>query len=328
MATTSGLPLPSCPEWTMYIVSDCITCILCTMDFCILYRQSGKKYKFVLVLKVVSAVFVRRCLSYQFGFALWLALCVTKELQVETLYGNCGIAEASLLWTLWHDGITEWMQSSSLACPWSGENLKSIYMTVASASLVKGMNNKDKQHLIYSSILSAIWQVPHSDEIAVPVSTELRDFVEAKRNSSTCDDDKEADAEHKALDLHLSRPSPYSLSESKDLNRDLNLPKQSSELLPFRLQDQNFLKSSKSASLKPSVPKKKQNSLKCSQTLGDLAMTLRASFVTLRAWKWHRELLFTTGLSAYHSRERRMFIDSWKTTFNCVLHNVHIYPYM
>uniref|UniRef100_A0A0K2UAY3 Putative LOC100197081 [Hydra vulgaris] n=1 Tax=Lepeophtheirus salmonis TaxID=72036 RepID=A0A0K2UAY3_LEPSM len=75
----------------------------------------------------------------------------------------------------------------------------------------KGFNKKNKRYMTYPSIYSEIRPVPHSDEIAVPVFTKLADI-----------DDE---VNYTPLGSLFSQP------ELNDLIRDLNLPKQSAELL-------------------------------------------------------------------------------------------------
>ena len=63
---------------------------------------------------------------------------------------------------------------------------------------VKGFNKKNKQHLHYPSIPSAIQPVPHSDQIPVPVFTKLPSIDENQLSSSTSsatsDEEKECEA--------------------------------------------------------------------------------------------------------------------------------------
>ena len=110
---------------------------------------------------------------------------------------------------------------------------------------VKGFNKKNKQHLQYSNIHSATRPIPHSDKVLVPIFTKLPDIDEDPLRSSTSstnsdDDDEEQDIAHEAW--NADRVSLYSQSELNDLIRDLNLPKQSAEVLASRLQKKHLLK--------------------------------------------------------------------------------------
>ena len=76
--------------------------------------------------------------------------------------------------------------------------------------------------------------IPHTDKVPVPIFTKLSDINEDQLRSSTSstnsdDDDKEQNIAHEA-----SNAGPVSLcsqSELNDLIGDLNLPKQSAEVL-------------------------------------------------------------------------------------------------
>ena len=87
--------------------------------------------------------------------------------------------------------------------------------------------------------------IPYSDKIPVPIFTKLPDINENQLRSSTSstnsdDDDDEQDIAHEAW--NAGRVSLYSQSKLNDLIRDLNLPKQSAEVLASRLQEKHFLK--------------------------------------------------------------------------------------
>ena len=88
--------------------------------------------------------------------------------------------------------------------------------------------------------------IPHSNKVPVPIFTKLSDIDEDQLRSSTSstnfddDDDEEQDIAHEAC--NAGRVSLYRQSELNDLIRDLNLPKQSAEVLVSRLQEKHFLK--------------------------------------------------------------------------------------
>ena len=84
---------------------------------------------------------------------------------------------------------------------------------------VKGFNKKNKQHLQYPNIHSAMRPIPHSDEVPVPIFTKLPDIDEDQLRSSTSssnsDDDEEEDIAHEAW--NADRVSFYNQYELNDL---------------------------------------------------------------------------------------------------------------
>ena len=93
--------------------------------------------------------------------------------------------------------------------------------------------------------------ISHSDKVPVPIFTKLPDIGEDQLRSSTSstnsdDDDEEQDIAYEAW--NDGRVSLYSQYELNDLMRDLNLPKQSAEVLAFRLQEKHLLKADSSVS--------------------------------------------------------------------------------
>ena len=92
--------------------------------------------------------------------------------------------------------------------------------------------------------------IPHSDKVPVPIFTKLpninEDQLRSSMSSTNSDDDEEQDIAHEAW--NAGRVSLYSQSELNDLIRDLNLPKQSAEVLASRLQEKHLLKSGTSVS--------------------------------------------------------------------------------
>ena len=100
----------------------------------------------------------------------------------------------------------------------------------------------------------------------------------------------------------------YSQSELNDLIRDLNLPKQSAEVLASRLQEKHLLKAGTSVSF---YRNREENLRKYFQFDGQLVYCTDVE-----------RLLLAMGLSAYRSNDWRLFIDNSKRSFKCVLlHN-------
>uniref|UniRef100_A0A0K2T3Q7 Putative LOC100197081 [Hydra vulgaris] n=1 Tax=Lepeophtheirus salmonis TaxID=72036 RepID=A0A0K2T3Q7_LEPSM len=100
---------------------------------------------------------------------------------------------------------------------------------------VKGFNKKSKLYMTYPCISSAIRPVPHSDEITVPVFTKLADIDDEAHTSVDDDDEEDTDENYKPLGSLFGQPFLYSQPELNDLNRDLNLSKQSAEFLASKL---------------------------------------------------------------------------------------------
>ena len=157
--------------------------------------------------------------------------------------------------------------------------------------------------------------IPHSDKVPVPIFTKRPDIDEDQLRSSTSstnsdDDDKEQDIAHEAW--NAGRVSLYSQSELNDLIRDLNLPKQSAEVLVSKLQEKPLLKADTSVSF---YRNREEKLRKYFQSDGQLIYC-----------KDIEGFLLAMGLSAYCSNERRLFIDSSKRSLKCVLlHNDNLY---
>jgi hypothetical protein len=101
---------------------------------------------------------------------------------------------------------------------------------------VKGFSKKNRHGIQYPNLASAIRPVPHCDEIKVPVPpTSLQ---EESSDSSSNSSKEDADDEYAFTD---SKPKLMSQDDLDDLVRDLDLPKESAELLGSRLHERNFL---------------------------------------------------------------------------------------
>ena len=153
--------------------------------------------------------------------------------------------------------------------------------------------------------------IPHSDKVPVPIFTKLPVIDENQLRSSTSstnsdDNDDEQDIAHKAW--NAGRVSLYNQSELNDLIRDLNLPKQSAEALASRLQEKHLLEAGTSISF---YRNREEKLRKYFQSDGQLVYCTDVE-----------GLLLAMGLSAYHSNDWRLFIDSSKRSLKCVLlHN-------
>ena len=101
-----------------------------------------------------------------------------------------------------------------------------------------GINKKKRKSLIYPNLPSTLRPVAHCDELPIPVFKELPDVPNENldMNFEEQDDLNDNDFVRKS-----SAPIFFNQKELSDLSRDLNLSKESSELLAFRLNDQNLL---------------------------------------------------------------------------------------
>ena len=177
------------------------------------------------------------------------------------------------------------------------------------------MNKKNKQHLEYRNIHSAIRPIPHSDKVPVPIFTKLPDIDEDQLRSFTSstnsdnDDEEEQDIAQEAW--NAGRVSLYIQSELNDLIQDLNLPKQSAEVLASRLQEKHLLKGGTSVSF---YRNREEKLRKYFQSDGQFV------------YFTDDEGLLAMSLSAYRLNEWRLFIDSSKRSLKCVLlHNGNQY---
>ncbi len=96
-----------------------------------------------------------------------------------------------------------------------------------SALNLKGINRKNRQTLVYRNLASATRPVPHSEELPVPIFSVLPQITLplTEKHSSPEDDTRDQDFSIEAL------PQLFSQVELNDLVRDLNLSKNSAELL-------------------------------------------------------------------------------------------------
>jgi hypothetical protein len=96
---------------------------------------------------------------------------------------------------------------------------------------VQRHNKKSKKQIVYPSIPSAIMPVPHGNDLPVPLlPAVLKNIAEY---------DVEGDDIYRPEDDFT--PQRFSQTELNDLVRDLNLPKESAELLGSRLKSKHLL---------------------------------------------------------------------------------------
>ena len=115
-----------------------------------------------------------------------------------------------------------------------------------------GYNKENRKNILYPSIPSATRTIPHSDENPVPVFKELLDIPisgaylapdPVPEELTESDSDTESLDNDNDIDYHecSSEPNRFNQYYLSDLIRDLNLPKESAELLASRLKEINFL---------------------------------------------------------------------------------------
>ncbi|KAI6650813.1 Nuclear pore complex protein [Oopsacas minuta] len=106
---------------------------------------------------------------------------------------------------------------------------------------ISGFNAKTKSLIKYPNLHSAIRPVPHSIDVPVPKFTNL-DFISEIDDCETRDSLIREDEDFIPCVLSRSNsPQLFNQSELNDLARDLDLPKESAELLGSRLKEKNLL---------------------------------------------------------------------------------------
>ena len=102
---------------------------------------------------------------------------------------------------------------------------------------LKGINCKNKHHVQYLNVLSAIKPIPHDPDLPVP---EPVGNIEYSSNSEHSDMTVVArDNAYKPEEDN--QPVPLMQAELNDLTQDLNLSKESAQLLGSRLKEPNLL---------------------------------------------------------------------------------------
>ena len=101
------------------------------------------------------------------------------------------------------------------------------------------INKKKRKSLIYPNLSSALRPVAHCDEIPISVFKELANVPNENLDVSFEEQD---DLNDNDFVPKSSEPILFNPEELSDLIRDLNLSKESSELLASRLNDRNLLR--------------------------------------------------------------------------------------
>ena len=171
---------------------------------------------------------------------------------------------------------------------------------------VMGINRKNRTTLEYPNLPSAMRPTPYSEEIPVLVFED----TSIEESSSSQDETQSIATTDDASfpDDNDEQPKLFSKNELNDLVRDLNLPKDSAELLASRLKDKNMLNGKVKVSF---FRTRHQEFLR--YFAQEKELVYRNDIV---------ELLKHLGVPEYKSEDWRLFIDSSKRSLKCVLlHN-------
>ena len=105
-----------------------------------------------------------------------------------------------------------------------------------------GFNKKYRKCIQYLSVPSAVWPNPLDEHIPVPIFKGLleEDNCESSTGSTSSDEYEISDEE---FDSSCTVPQRFNQAELSDLLRDLNLSKESSEVIVSRLKEKNVLES-------------------------------------------------------------------------------------
>jgi hypothetical protein len=104
---------------------------------------------------------------------------------------------------------------------------------------VAGFTSKNKQHISYPNLPSAMRPVLHSDDLEVPVPPQC--WTMDEDDSESLDGGEVRQDSDKDFSDQSDGPHLINQSELNDLVRDLNLSKLQAELLGSRLQKWNLL---------------------------------------------------------------------------------------
>lgn len=174
---------------------------------------------------------------------------------------------------------------------------------------VAGFTSKNKKHISYPNLPSAIRPVLHSDDIEVPVPPQCGTIDED--DSASVDDAEVEQDSDKDFSVQSDGPHLINQSELNDLVRDLNLSKVQAELLGSRLQQWNLLDHDTRISLRT----RHASLLSFFKMEGDLCYCSDVN-----------GLLLALGVE-HDPTEWRLFIDSSKLSLKAVLlHNGNVYP--
>lgn len=177
---------------------------------------------------------------------------------------------------------------------------------------ITGINRNNRSKWTYPDLDSARRPCPHSDEVPIPAFSCLPELSENESHMSVDTQANRSDESDSDFVGPSTAAQNFNQHELNDLIRDLNLSKESSELLASRLKEKNLLESGTKITFyrnreKNLLPFFSENNklVFCSDIEG---------------------LLKEIGLPGYVKSEWRLFIDSSKRSLKCVLlHNGNKY---
>lgn len=166
---------------------------------------------------------------------------------------------------------------------------------------VRGFSKKNKNKIVYPSPPSALRPVPHGEGLPVPKPPSVLPASDSSSDSAECLSDVDFRVEQD------NSPKLMSQADLDDLVRDLNLSKDSAELLASRLQERNLLSPGTSVTLYRSREKSYVKYFAAENQL---------------VYCSNIEGLITEMGAAYAASDWRLFIDGSKRSLKAVLlHN-------
>ena len=105
---------------------------------------------------------------------------------------------------------------------------------------VSGMTSKTRSFIQYPNLPSALQPISQSNELPVPVFKAL-EIPDSESDFVPTEDTKDIDEEFDAPGRFGGIPQLFTQADLNDLVRDLDLPKNSAELLASRFKDRNLL---------------------------------------------------------------------------------------
>lgn len=135
----------------------------------------------------------------------------------------------------WRNKTRKSMPSGVPMVWWEGkDHITDCYFCMTK---LQGINHKNKHHVQYPDVPSAIKPVPHGPGVPVPEPDVNMDLSSDPESSDAANADESGAYEPAEGD----RPVPLSQAELNDLTRDLNLSKESAQLLGSRLRERRLL---------------------------------------------------------------------------------------
>ncbi len=167
------------------------------------------------------------------------------------LYFDCAVGEQDKTWAphiccvRCSSGLYTWVKTGRglpFAIPmiWreQQDHLSDCYFCAFS---IKGISDKNRKHLQYPSMPSAIRPVPHSLELPVPAPPTSRPSSSLDTSYSSDNSSDTGDVAYAPINDTSFAPHIITTGELNDLVRDLELTKNQSELLASRLQGWKLL---------------------------------------------------------------------------------------